>query len=103
MYQNLTCLQHRDIRILNQWLQRHHNFQRQFCSWHLIGQNPDRNADLIRLLNSSTPGTIGDLDSESVDRNILSNLCADLAILSNILAQSQAANQEIPTDLADGS
>ena len=69
----------------------------------LIDQKPNQNADLIRLLNSSTPGSIGDLNGESLDRNILSNLSAHLAILSNILAQSHAVNEEIPTDLADDS
>ena len=69
----------------------------------LIKQNPDRNADSIRLLNSSTSGTLGDLNGESLDRNTLSNLGAHLAIRSNILAQSHAANQEIPADLADDS
>ena len=35
----------------------------------LIGQNPDQNADLIHLLKSSKPGSLGDLNGESLDRN----------------------------------
>ena len=69
----------------------------------LIDQNPDQNADLIHLLNTSTSGSLSDLNGERLDRNILSNLSAQLAIISNILAQSHAANQEIPADLADDS
>ena len=53
--------------------------------------------------NPATSGSLGGLNGESLDRNILSNLSAHLAILSNILAQNHAANQEIPTDLADDS
>ena len=37
------------------------------------------------------------------NRDVLSNLSAQLAIMSNMLAQSHAANQEIPDDLADDS
>ena len=69
----------------------------------LIAQNADQNVELIRLLNSSTSATRRDLNGETVDRAVLSNLCAHLAILSNVLAQSHAANQEIPADLADDS
>ena len=69
----------------------------------LINQNPDQNADLIHLVNASTSGSVNDLNGESLDRDILSNLSAQLAIVSNILAQSHAANQEIPDDLADDS
>ena len=69
----------------------------------LIDQNPDQNADLIHLLNTSTSGSFNDLNGESLDRNILSNLSAHLAIMSNILAQSHAANKEISDDLADDS
>ena len=63
----------------------------------------DQNADLIHLLNTSTAGSVNNLNGESVDRDVLSNLSAQLAILSNILAQSHATNQEIPDDLADDS
>ena len=69
----------------------------------LIAQNPDQNADLIRLLSSSTSATHGDLSGENLDPAVLSNVSAHLAILSNILAQSHAANQEIPADLTDDS
>ena len=69
----------------------------------LIDQNPDQNADLIHLLNTATSGGFNDLNGESLDRNILSNLSAHLAIMSNILAQSHAANKEISDDLADDS
>ena len=37
------------------------------------------------------------------NRDVLSNLSAQLAIMSNMLDQSHAANQEIPDDLADDS
>ena len=69
----------------------------------LIDQNPDQNAELIRLLNTSTSGNVNDLNGENLDRDVLSNLSAHLAIVSNILAQSHVANQEIPDDLADDS
>ena len=69
----------------------------------LIDQNPDQNAELIRLLNTSTSGNVNDLNGENLARDVLSNLSAHVAIVSNILAQSHAANQEIPSDLADDS
>ena len=69
----------------------------------LIDQNPDQNAELIHLLNTSTSGSVSDLNGESLDRGVLSNLSAQLATMSNSLAQSHAANQEIPDDLADDS
>ena len=69
----------------------------------LIDQNPDQNAELTRLLNTCISGRINDLNGESLDRDVLSNLNAHVAIMSNILAQSHAANQEIPGDLADDS
>ena len=69
----------------------------------LIDQNPDQNAELIRLRNTSTSGNISDLNGENLDCDVLPNLSAHLAIVSNILAQSHAAKQEIPDDLADDS
>ena len=47
----------------------------------LIDQNPDRNADLIHLLNTSTAGSVKDLNGESLDRDVSSNLSAQLAIM----------------------
>ena len=69
----------------------------------LTDQNLDQNADLIDLLNTSTSGSFNDLNGESLDRDVLSDLSVQLSIMSNILAQSHAANQEIPDDLADDS
>ena len=34
----------------------------------LIDQNPDQNAELIRLLNTSTSGNVNDLNGENLDR-----------------------------------
>lgn len=42
----------------------------------LIDQNPDQNAELIRLLNTSTSGNVNDLNGENLDREVLSNLSA---------------------------
>ena len=69
----------------------------------LTDQNPDQNADSIHLLNTSTSGSVNDLNGESLARDVLFDLSAQLAIMFHILAQSHAANQEIPDDLADDS
>ena len=70
----------------------------------LIDQNPNQNAELIHLLNTSTSSSVNDLNGETLDRDVLSNLSAQLiGHYASIVAQGHAANQEIPDDLADDS
>ena len=66
----------------------------------VIQQNPIENAGLLQDLATMPQGRLQDLNGSNLDRNTLSHLSSQLAIMANMLAQSHAAGQEIP-DIPD--
>ena len=61
----------------------------------LIDQHPEVNAQLIHEIQQTRIGHRRDLTTEWVDHAALATLSAELSIMANMLAQQQAANQEI--------
>ena len=61
----------------------------------LINQHPDINAQLIHEIQQTRVGQRRDLQTDQVDHAALATLSAELAIMANMLAQQQAANQAI--------
>ena len=61
----------------------------------LINQHPEVNAQLIHEIQQSRVGHRRDLQTDQVDHAAFATLCAELSIMANMLAQQQAANQEI--------
>ena len=78
-----------DVQILVQVLQ---------VAWFLnafIELHKEGNAELVREIQRTRIGTIRDLRTDRLDHRALANLCVDLGIMANRLAQQQAASQAI--------
>ena len=56
---------------------------------------------LIQDLEAMPNGRLTDLNTHRMDHESLSNLSAHLGILANILAQQQAARQELATQFPE--
>ena len=66
-----------------------------------IELHKEGNAALVREIQRTRIGTLRDLQTDRVDHRALANLCVDLGIMANRVAQQQAASQAIESSEPD--